>query len=728
MLKQAGVIKKINHRIVFFCVLLYSADIMSSFAKKIIFITPLVIIGYILYLLFLSDQEISEVNNSNTSSANAPSVNLAVDGYFTDWSDWSECNKKCGGGSQGRYRTYMNAKNGGVELDNKDNIIELRSCNTNPCPTDGYLTEFGNWSSCDKPCGGGVVRRSRSYIPAQNGGVDLTDDEIQKAGLVESKPCNTHACPVNGYMTAWSGWSSCDKTCGGGNQTRSRSYVPAQNGGVDLSEAERIKLIESQKCNTNPCPVNGYMGAWSNWSACSASCGGGTQNRSRAYTPAQNGGVDLSEAERIKLIETQQCNTNPCPENGYLTAWSDWSDCDKNCGTGIQTRTRSYISAKNGGTDLSLAERSNLSESRNCNTHVCPVNGSFTAWSAWSSCDKKCGSGTQQRTRTYVPASNGGVDLSTSERSKTTETQNCNTFDCPGPDIDSKNLCSSKDGGNCQSILTNGVCSVDMVSQDAMAVKNYNSYYPWSSVVDTDKRVKPYRTAMQSDGNLVRYNANNTPVWASGTDGKGTGPYYATITSDCDFGVFDKTGTKLWSSGTAGKTYWSPGVSRGEVCFDGDSYITLSNDCKKLVKDIEIGDCVKTAVGSNAIVEYIVKTDIEDKLLCNINNMWITPWHPIFVNKEWKYPKDITKPKENKCSAVYSLAISNGHAVFINDIIVATLGHEFKDDVVKHEYFGSKKVIKDLEKLSNMIGSKIIKNPKVIRCNKTKEINGLCWI
>ncbi len=565
---------------------------MNSLAKKAIFIVPVAIVAYILFLSESTDIIAVETNSLNTGSA-ASTSSSAKDGYFTDWSEWSDCNKKCGGGSQGRYRAYINAKNGGVELDNKDDIIELRTCNTTACPSNGYLTEFGNWTSCDKPCGGGVVRRSRSYIPATNGGVDLTDSEIQAAGLVETKTCNSHTCPVNGIMSEWSNWSSCDKTCGGGNQTRSRSYIPAQNGGTELSESERIKLIENQRCNTNPCPTNGSMSSWSDWSSCSASCGGGTKNRTRTYTPAQNGGTELSEAERIKLIETQNCNTHSCPENGYLTAWGEWSDCNKTCGTGTKTRTRSYIAARNGGTDLSISERSNLTETLNCNTHACAANGYYSPWSNWSYCTKECGGGTQTRSRTYTPATGGGTDISPLVLS---ESRICNNWMC-----------------------------------------------------------------VESSG----------------------------------------------------------------VCFDGDSYITLSDDSKKLVKELKIGDCVKTAFGSNAIINYIVKTDIEDRLLCNINNMWITPWHPVFVGGEWKYPKDITKPKENNCAVVYSLAISNGHAVFINDTVVVTMGHEFRDKIVKHEYFGSKKVIDDLEIISIRTGSRIIKNPEIHRYCGVGAIIGL---
>lgn len=37
-----------------------------------------------------------------------------------------------------------------------------------------------------------------------------------------------------------------------------------------------------------------------------------------------------------------------------------------------------------------------------------------------------------------------------------------------------------------------------------------------------------------------------------------------------------------------------------------------------------------------------------------------------------------------------------GHTVNINEIVCATFGHGFKADNVKHDYFGTIKVVEDL--------------------------------
>lgn len=56
-----------------------------------------------------------------------------------------------------------------------------------------------------------------------------------------------------------------------------------------------------------PPPVNG---GWGSWSACSASCGGGTQTRLCDSPPPSGGGADCSGSS------SQSCNTQACPVNG----------------------------------------------------------------------------------------------------------------------------------------------------------------------------------------------------------------------------------------------------------------------------------------------------------------------------------------------------------------------------------------------------------------------------
>ncbi|XP_050328121.1 A disintegrin and metalloproteinase with thrombospondin motifs 12 isoform X1 [Bactrocera neohumeralis] len=64
---------------------------------------------------------------------------------------------------------------------------------------------------------------------------------------------NEQAHPINGSWGAWSKWSDCSRTCGGGVSTQKRECnnpVPANGGLFCIGERKRYKI-----CNHQPCPV-----------------------------------------------------------------------------------------------------------------------------------------------------------------------------------------------------------------------------------------------------------------------------------------------------------------------------------------------------------------------------------------------------------------------------------------------------------------------------------------
>lgn len=59
--------------------------------------------------------------------------------------------------------------------------------------------------------------------------------------------------------------------------------------------------------------VNGNYASWSAWKDCSATCGGGIQQRLRSCTNPvpKNGGKDCNDLG--PALETKNCNSQPCP-------------------------------------------------------------------------------------------------------------------------------------------------------------------------------------------------------------------------------------------------------------------------------------------------------------------------------------------------------------------------------------------------------------------------------
>ena len=278
---------------------------------------------------------------------------------------YEDCNKPCGPGKQ-KLKIIKPSSGTGTPC---PTILE-KDCKIKDCPTDTNQQppkncvpgEWSEWSNCTKSCGGGTQTRTRVISePAVNGGVC----DIQ---TTESRSCNTEACPVpkNCVPSAWTDWSTCTKTCGGGIQTRNRLILePAVNGGTC-----NIETTETQACNTEACPVpkNCVPGAWTDWSTCTKTCGGGIQSRLREIVePASNGGVCTEPT-----IETRNCNMVSCPveqpPQNCVSTWSEWSACTAPCGGGSQTRSRIIqVPASNGGTC-----EGQMTETRSCNLDACP--------------------------------------------------------------------------------------------------------------------------------------------------------------------------------------------------------------------------------------------------------------------------------------------------------------------------------------------------------------------
>merc|ERR1719262_2116728 len=128
----------------------------------------------------------------------------------------------------------------------------------------------------------------------------------------------------------------CSVECAGGERTVTREVVtPASNGG-----AECPIMIDKEPCNMQPCPIDCVVGEWSEYSACSKDCGGGVEVRSRpVYTDAEHGGEPCGD-----LTEQNECNVDACDRPCELDPeWSDWTECSKQCDYGYTVRYKQVL-------------------------------------------------------------------------------------------------------------------------------------------------------------------------------------------------------------------------------------------------------------------------------------------------------------------------------------------------------------------------------------------------
>ncbi|XP_013378635.1 SCO-spondin [Lingula anatina] len=395
------------------------------------------------------------------------------------WSSWSGCSVSCGGGTRTRTRACL----GGVcEGDSE----QTEACNTQGCPdcppannprvitlTSGpYVLEpfpggnYANFLDChwrieadsDVPVIATYSSMSiESHSSCAYDWVQTYDGTSINAQPLDRKRCGSalppavtstgkdmflkfHSDysvvfggfvvsfekqgPIDGNWAEWGDWSDCDATCGGGTQSRSRTCTnpPPSNNGADCVGPSS----ETRTCNPDACPVpvDGMWSTWSGWTGCSVTCGTGSQSRSRTCTnpPPSNGGADCIGG----TTESQICTLDPCPIDGGWGSWSTWSSCTVTCGGGVISRSRSCDSPppQFGGQNCSGSDV----DTQECATNTCP---SWSEWSAWSDCSKTCGGGSQSRSRSCT--SSTGVHDDSDCPGSSSETQACNTDVCPAP-------------------------------------------------------------------------------------------------------------------------------------------------------------------------------------------------------------------------------------------------------------------------------------------------------
>jgi hypothetical protein len=144
--------------------------------------------------------------------------------------------------------------------------------------------------------------------------------------------------PVNCVLSDWENDGGCS-TVTGKQLQKKRIITEGRNGGQICPGPDSSERKQEINCDVN-CEVSG----WGGWGACSATCGGGTQSRSRTVTvqPRNNGTVCPS------LTDSQVCNSQACvynapaptssggynapaPASANTEGWIDCEDYDPSC-------------------------------------------------------------------------------------------------------------------------------------------------------------------------------------------------------------------------------------------------------------------------------------------------------------------------------------------------------------------------------------------------------------
>ncbi|XP_039605718.1 spondin-1 [Polypterus senegalus] len=247
---------------------------------------------------------------------------------MSEWGEWEECSATCGMGMRKRQRMVKMPPSDGtmckVDLTQVEKCM-MPECHTIPC----MLSPWSEWSDCSVTCGKGLRTRQRMLkSPLELGECSEELEQVEKCMLPE--------CPTDCMVSEWSEWSECNKSCGKGHMIRTRMIkLEPQFGGALCPETVQRKKCKIRKCNkgssdekkrrkearekrrskqTREEPEDEQhpgckMKPWSAWTQCTKLCGGGIQER---FMNVKKKFKNLQFTSCKDKKEIRACNVHPC--------------------------------------------------------------------------------------------------------------------------------------------------------------------------------------------------------------------------------------------------------------------------------------------------------------------------------------------------------------------------------------------------------------------------------
>ena len=210
------------------------SDPDSNASKSTVIVVVLLVVlvcGGILYFYLkkpksgASGTDTSKVVKSDPSGKNTTdAVNCAV-----TWGTYEECNRPClRSGQRNAVDSFETStgtvttqpKNGGTEC---PVLTKKRACTSTPppCPVDCKLSEWSAWSACSQQCGVGVQERTKSIETKRKGAGKPCPLPGTPNKTLQTQHCNTDPCPkmeITGQVTV----------CGNGGADNCFSFDPCK--------------------------------------------------------------------------------------------------------------------------------------------------------------------------------------------------------------------------------------------------------------------------------------------------------------------------------------------------------------------------------------------------------------------------------------------------------------------------------------------------------------------
>eukprot|EP00928_Gymnodinium_smaydae_P047513 TRINITY_DN31714_c0_g1_i1.p1 TRINITY_DN31714_c0_g1~~TRINITY_DN31714_c0_g1_i1.p1 ORF type:complete len:958 (+),score=173.89 TRINITY_DN31714_c0_g1_i1:64-2937(+) len=115
------------------------------------------------------------------------------------------------------------------------------------------------------------------------------------------------------------------------------------------------------------------------------------------------------------------------------------------------------------------------------------------------------------------------------------------------------------------------------------------------------------------------------------------------------------------------------------------------------MQDVRAGDTLRVADGGIARVVCLAKIRRGcEKMMADLpGGLRITPGHPIFVDGEWRLPKDVEHVVLSPCAEglVYNLLLDRCHVLEVDGVKSSTWAHGLEGAVIGHPFFGTQRVV-----------------------------------
>jgi hypothetical protein len=177
-------------------------------------------------------------------------------------------------------------------------------------------------------------------------------------------------------------------------------------------------------------------------------------------------------------------------------------------------------------------------------------------------------------------------------------------------------------------------------------------------------------------------------------------------------------------------------------CLHEDAQIKLADGsliaCKDVMPGVTVCCVDPDGTESTDYIQTIVRSRCQQTSFVRIpkTECDITPWHPIMIDGNFRFPNDIAGSVVKPSAFVYSFVLRNRSAtMIIGDCACITLVHGLTMPVAKHNFWGTEKVVMALKNFESYnSGIVTIDSSNIIRRKNNGDVVGIfphtnevCW-